>query len=104
MQGSRSNAKLLILPVATDLVCTQFHLFMNTIITAGRPELSCCFSQSHSLIEFIAPVAKLDLTSDLSVADKHQACAVLKGVTASMQHSSWSRNYKFIGNVISCPQ
>lgn len=34
-QGSRCNAKLLILPEAKDLVCTVFHLFMNTIITAG---------------------------------------------------------------------
>lgn len=57
-QGSRRNAKLLILPGATDLVCTLFHLFMNTIITAGRSELSYCLSPPHSFTEFIASVAR----------------------------------------------
>lgn len=66
-QGSWRNAKLLILPGATDLVCTLFHLFMNTIITAGRSELSYCFSPPHSLIGFIASVAMLELISELGV-------------------------------------
>lgn len=35
-QGSRCNATLLILPGAKDLTCFLFHLFMNTVITAGH--------------------------------------------------------------------
>lgn len=66
-QGSRRNAKLLILPGATDLVCTLFHLFMNTIITAGRSELSYCLSPPLSLIGFTASVPTLELISELGV-------------------------------------
>lgn len=66
-QGSRSNAKLLILPAARDLVCTHFHLFMNTIITAGHSELSYCIFPPQSLIGFVAFVAMLEPTSDLGV-------------------------------------
>lgn len=66
-QGSQSNAKLLILPAARDLVCTHFHLFMNTIITAGHSELSYCIFPPQSLIGFVAFVAMLEPTSDLGV-------------------------------------
>lgn len=62
-QGSRCNGVLLILPGATDLVYTHFHLFMNTIITAGHSELSYCLSKLLSLIQFIASAAPAHLRS-----------------------------------------
>lgn len=62
-QGSQRNGVLLILPAATDLVYTHFHLFMNTIITAGHSELSHRLSELHFLAEFIASVAPAHIRS-----------------------------------------
>lgn len=82
MQGSRCNSKMLILPAATDLFCTQFHLFMNTIITAGRSELSYCFSRPHPYRAYrVHSVAMLGPISDWGlghkVCNKCLACVVL---------------------------